>query len=58
MWDAEEAFRKKKAAGKVTAEDKLALRSQRQEFRETHRVAKPGAAPDAIKTSAKVKETG
>lgn len=54
--EAEAEFREKKAAGTLTNEDKLALRALRQEFRENHRQAKPGASPAAISNKAKAED--
>jgi len=52
---AEAAFREKKAAGKLSPEDKLALRALRQEYRENQRPpVVDGAAPAAIGAKAEV----
>ena len=48
LLEAEEAFVAKKKAGKLTNEDRLALRQHRHDFRVNHRGPKPGAAVAAI----------
>lgn len=50
---AEAEFVEKKEKGKLTHDDRLALRALRQEFREKYRTPKPGASPAAIGTKAK-----
>ena len=56
---AEEAFRVKKAAGKVTTADKLKLRELRQDWRLNYRKGGPGTvSPDTIGTAATQGEAG
>jgi hypothetical protein len=56
---AEQAFAEKKEDGSVTAEDKLALRELRRDFRENHRTpVKNGAQAPVIKAKAQPKKAG